>query len=72
VTVGGDLRVMRQPGNPTMVVGSVIAIALSAIGVPIVEQVLLSALMCLMSAWLGARLHQEEKHALAMANLTLD
>jgi predicted MFS family arabinose efflux permease len=55
-----------------MVIGSVIAGGLSAIGVPIVEQVLLSAAMCVMSAWLGARLHQEEKHALAMASLKLD
>jgi MFS family permease len=55
-----------------MVIGSLIAGGLSAIGVPIVEQVLLSAVMCLLSAWLGARLHQEEKHALAMAKLTLD
>jgi len=55
-----------------MVIGSAIAGGLSAIGVPIVEQVLLSAVMCVASAFLGARLHKEEKHALAMATLKLD
>jgi len=50
-----------------MVIGSLIAGGLSAIGVPLVEQVLLSAAMCLVSAWLGARLYQAEKHALAAA-----
>jgi MFS family permease len=50
-----------------MVVGSLIAVGLSAVGVPIVEQVLLSALMCLVSAWLGVRLHKAEKMALALA-----
>ncbi len=43
-----------------MVVGSLLAGGLSAIGVPLVEQVLLSAVMCLVSAWLGHRLHQAE------------
>jgi len=55
-----------------MVIGSLIALALSAIGVPTVEQVLLSAAMCLVSAWLGVRLHQEEKLALTRAPLALD
>jgi len=55
-----------------MVIGSVIAGGLSAIGVPIVEQVLLSALMCVISAFLGARLHKEERHALEIAKLKLD
>ena len=50
-----------------MVVGSLIAAGLSAVGVPIVEQVLLSAAMCLVSAWLGMRLHKAEKVALATA-----
>jgi hypothetical protein len=50
-----------------MVIGSLIAAGLSAAGVPIVEQLLLSAVMCLVSAWLGARLHQAEKAALAAA-----
>lgn len=44
-----------------MVLGAAIAAGLSAAGVPIVEQVLLSAVMCLISAWLGARLHRAEK-----------
>ena len=47
-----------------MVVGSLIAVGLSAAGIPLVEQVLLSAVMCLVSAWLGARLYQAEKLAL--------
>jgi predicted MFS family arabinose efflux permease len=50
-----------------MVGGSLIAGALSTIGVPLVEQLLLSAAMCLVSAWLGARLYQAEKLALAPA-----
>jgi MFS family permease len=48
-----------------MVIGSLIAIGLSFAGVPIVEQLLLSAAMCLVSAWLGMRLHEAEKTALA-------
>src|SRR5690606_36003851 len=48
-----------------MVIGSLIAVGLSSVGVPVVEQLLLSAGMCLISAWLGMRLHQEEKLALA-------
>jgi MFS family permease len=50
-----------------MVVGSLIAIGLSAAGIPLVEQLLLSAVMCLVSAWLGARLYRAEKLALAIA-----
>jgi len=50
-----------------MVIGSLVAAGLSAAGVPIVEQLLLSAFMCLVSAWLGHRLHQAEKLALAAA-----
>ena len=50
-----------------MVLGSLIAAGLSAVGVPIVEQVLLSAAMCLLSAWLGMRLHRAEKLAIAAA-----
>ena len=46
-----------------MVVGSLIAGGLSAVGVPLVEQVLLSAIMCLMSAWLGGMLYKAEKQA---------
>src|SRR5690606_38723047 len=48
-----------------MVIGSLIAAGLSAAGVPIVEQLLLSALMCVVSAWLGRRLYQAERLALA-------
>jgi len=48
-----------------MVIGSLIAVGLSTVGVPVVEQLLLSAGMCVISAWLGMRLHEEEKLALA-------
>ncbi|HSG32903.1 MAG TPA: MFS transporter [Sphingomonadaceae bacterium] len=44
-----------------MVIGALIAMGLSAVGVPIVEQVLLSAGMCLVSAWLGRVLYRAEK-----------
>jgi len=44
-----------------MVGGSVIAIGLSAAGVAIVEQLLLSAAMCLVSAWLAQVLYRAEK-----------
>lgn len=50
-----------------MVGGSVLALALSAVGVPLVEQLLLSAAMCLISAWLGYRLYRAEKRALSAA-----
>ena len=50
-----------------MVVGSLLATALSAIGIPVTEQVLLSAAMCLVSAWLGKRLLTAEREALAAA-----
>jgi MFS family permease len=43
-----------------MVVGSLLAVALSAVGVPIVEQLLLVAAMCLGAAWLGRMLYQAE------------
>ncbi|GGD53300.1 MFS transporter [Erythrobacter arachoides] len=46
-----------------MVVGSLLALGLSAAGVPLAEQVLLSAGMCLVSAWLGRRLHLAELSA---------
>jgi len=41
-----------------MVIGSLIAIGLSALGVATVDQLLLAAAMCLISAWLGRRLHK--------------
>lgn len=44
-----------------MVLGSLAAMALSAIGVPVVEQLLLSAAMCVVSAWLGLRLYRAEQ-----------
>jgi len=50
-----------------MVLGSILAGALSAVGVPLVEQVLLSAVMCLVSAWLAVRLYRAERRALAAA-----
>ncbi len=46
-----------------MVIGAAVAIGLSAVGVPQVEQVLLSAVMCVISAWLGWRLYCAEKAA---------
>ena len=45
-----------------MVGGSAIVMLLNMIGIPIVEQLLLSAAMCLVSAWLGARLYVAERH----------
>lgn len=50
-----------------MVIGSVLALGLSAVGIALVEQLLLSACMCLISAWLGAKLYQVEKLAMAPA-----
>ncbi len=41
-----------------MVVGSLIALGLSAAGVSIVNQLLLGAAMCLVSAWLAQQLHR--------------
>ena len=46
-----------------MVIGSLIASALSAARVPIVQQVLLSAAMCLVSAWLATLLVKAERAA---------
>ncbi|MCB2075080.1 MAG: MFS transporter, partial [Novosphingobium sp.] len=50
-----------------MVIGSVIAIVLSAIGIPIVEQLLFVAALCLGSAWLGRLLYKAEIAAQAAA-----
>ncbi|TNE59602.1 MAG: MFS transporter, partial [Sphingomonadales bacterium] len=44
-----------------MVLGALVAMALSALGVAVVEQVLLSAAMCMVSAWLGLRLYRAEQ-----------
>ena len=41
-----------------MVIGSLIALGLSAAGVTIVNQLLLGAAMCLISAWLAQQLHR--------------
>ena len=46
-----------------MVCGSLFAMGMSAAGIPIVEQVLISAVMCLVSAWLGRRLLMAERAA---------
>nr|WP_166175853.1 MFS transporter [Altererythrobacter segetis] len=50
-----------------MVIGALFAGGLSWAGVPLVEQVLLSAAMCLISAWLGWMLHRAEREAAAAA-----
>ncbi|MXO64892.1 MFS transporter [Altericroceibacterium endophyticum] len=50
-----------------MVIGSLIAAGLSAAGMPLAEQLLLSAVMCLISALLGALLHREEKRAASIS-----
>ena len=48
-----------------MVAGSLLAMGLSAAGVALTEQLLLSAAMCLVSAWLGKRLLDAERTAAA-------
>ena len=48
-----------------MVVGSLIATGLSAMGIAIVHHLLLTAAMCLVSAWLGLTLLRAERAALA-------
>ncbi|UOR15224.1 MFS transporter [Qipengyuania aquimaris] len=50
-----------------MVLGSLLVMAMSAAGVPIVEQVLISAGMCLVSAWLGRKLLTAERRAASAA-----
>jgi len=52
-----------------MVAGSLIAMGLSLAGVSITEQLLLSAAMCLISAWLGRRLYRAERDAVAAAQV---
>lgn len=44
-----------------MVIGSLLAVSLSALGMAITDQLLLSAAMCLFSAWLGHRLYKAEQ-----------
>jgi MFS family permease len=46
-----------------MVIGSLAAVGMSAMGVPIIEQLLFVAAMCLVAAWLGKLLWQAEKVA---------
>ena len=46
-----------------MVIGSLLAVGLSAAGVAIVDQLLLSAAMCLVSAWIGQKLYRAERSA---------
>jgi MFS family permease len=48
-----------------MVIGSVVAIGMSAAGVAMVTQLLLGAVMCLVSAWLGWLLVRAEQEAQA-------
>lgn len=43
-----------------MVIGSLVAVALSALGMPIIDQLLLVAVLCLVSAWLGRLLYLAE------------
>lgn len=47
-----------------MVAGAILAMLLSAINIAVVDQLLMTAAMCLISAWLGKRLHQAELAAL--------
>ena len=54
-----------------MVGGSLLAMGMSAAGVPIVEQVLISAAMCVFSAWLGRKLLLAERDAAAVAVQTI-
>lgn len=48
-----------------MVAGSVVVFILSAVGIPILQQLLLSAGMCLVSSWLARRLLHAEREAAA-------
>lgn len=48
-----------------MVMGALIAASLSGLGVALVEQLLLGAAMCVVSAWLGWLLYRAEKAAAA-------
>ena len=50
-----------------MVIGSLCAVGLSALAIPVVEQLLLVAAMCLGSAWLGRLLYLAECRAVPVA-----
>lgn len=52
-----------------MVVGSMIAVGLTLLGVPTAEQLLLAAVMCVGSAWLGWKLFTAEKEAREMQKM---
>jgi hypothetical protein len=41
-----------------MVAGSLLAIGLGFAGIGVVDQLLMSAVMCLISAWLAVKLHR--------------
>ncbi len=61
-TVGKDQAARTVAANNivnsgAMVIGSVIAMGLSVAGVRIIDQLLLGAAMCLVSAWLAQKLH---------------
>lgn len=43
-----------------MVAGAIFAMGLSALSIPVVDQLLLAAAMCVISAWLGRRLYRAE------------
>ncbi len=55
-----------------MVVGSLIAVGLSAAGVPLADQLLLGAAMCLVAAWLARVLHRAEKAHVGEIEHTFD
>jgi len=46
-----------------MVIGSILAIILTSIGIAVVDQILLAAAMCAISAWLGWKLFCAEREA---------
>ncbi|MCK0128676.1 MFS transporter [Erythrobacter sp. F6033] len=46
-----------------MVTGSVVALGMTALGIPVAEQLLFAALMTVISAWLGKKLHKAEIEA---------
>ncbi len=48
-----------------MVIGSAVAMGLSAIGIPVVDQLMLVAAMTIISAWLGRQLYNAEREASA-------
>ncbi len=46
-----------------MVIGSIFAMILSSVGIAVVDQILLAAAMCVISAWLGWKLYRAESEA---------